>query len=299
MSLHEAMAQIFAPEQIKPDEPLSLHTTMRVGGPADVMVCPSAPEQVLQALSAAKSMGAPCLILGNGSNLIARDGGFRGLVILMAGLSKIESDGCMIRAQAGATLPAVSAEALKRGLGGLEFASGIPGSVGGACAMNAGAYGEQISDALTRARVWMDERDQWLTSDQLEMGYRSTRILKRGGLVLEAEFALQSKDPAAIRQKMDQLNQQRRDKQPLNLPNAGSTFKRPEGHFAGALIESAGLKGTRVGQAQVSEKHAGFIVNLGGASAKDVLCLIEFVQQKVLDTHGVMLEREVRVVGED
>lgn len=294
MDLRESLLLIYRPEQLRFAEPMAAHTTMRVGGPADAFVCPDTPEQ----LKAALLLDAPKLVLGNGSNLIVRDGGFRGVVICTASLNKIRADGASLCAQAGALLPGLAAEALKRGLSGLEFASGIPGSVGGAVAMNAGAYGDCIADVLTRARVWMDGQDRWLSKEELDMGYRHTRVLAQKGVVLEAEFRLTPGEPAQIKARMDALNAQRRAKQPLDKPSAGSTFKRPEGHFAGALIERAGLKGLTVGRAQVSEKHAGFVVNLGGASAQDVLSLIALVQQNVMEHAGVALECEVQVIGE-
>lgn len=280
-------------------EPMAAHTTFRVGGPADIALLPDTPARLMEAVRIASEYEVPYVVIGNGSNLVVRDGGIRGIAILTSGMNAIEVQGCTLRAQAGALLPQLSAEALRAGLSGLEFASGIPGSVGGATAMNAGAYGEEISHVLRRALVLMDGAARWFSADELEMGYRSTRVLKSGGIVLEAEFALAPGSSAAIRAKMDELNQRRRDKQPLNFPSAGSTFKRPEGHFAGALIERAGLKGLRVGGAQVSEKHAGFVVNALGARASDILALIELVQQRVLAHSGVTLECEVRILGED
>lgn len=289
------LAEIFSADQLLRDEPMSRHTTMRVGGPAELFALPETPEQLIQALAVCPD----ALVIGNGSNLIVRDGGVRGLVISTASLNTITVYGNLLRAQAGAMLASVAREAFNAGLSGLEFVSGIPGSVGGGCAMNAGAYGEQISDVLVRARVLMDGEDGWFSRDELEMGYRSTRILAQRGVVLEAEFELRPSEKGAIRAKMDELNRRRRDKQPLEFFSSGSTFKRPEGHFAGALIEDAGLKGLTVGGARVSEKHAGFVVNMDGASARDVLELIELVKRKVWERSGVRLECEVRIVGEN
>ncbi len=289
------LESIFTKDQLKYSEPMRLHTTMRVGGPADVMAFPEDEGQLMAALR----LHPGALILGNGSNLIVRDGGIRSLVIAMSRMNGVSVDGKTLTAQAGALMTAASNEALRAGLTGLEFASGIPGTVGGGCAMNAGAYGEELAGVLVRARVLRDGEASWVSRDELQMGYRTTRILKENWVCLAAEFALQPADPAQIRRKMDDLNMRRRDKQPLQLPSSGSTFKRPEGHFAGKLIEDAGLKGFSVGGALVSEKHAGFVVNAGGATASDVLALIAEVQCRVEEQFGVRLECEVRVVGED
>ena len=296
----EALLAFAREDQILLNEPMSRHTTFRVGGPADVMFLPESGEQVAAALSAARAAGAAAYVVGNGSNLLVRDGGIRGLVIALGeGMSAVSRDGNVVTAQAGASLASVAAFAQAEGLAGLEFASGIPGTLGGGCAMNAGAYGGQLSDCLADAEVLLGGERRTLTTAEMEMGYRTTRPLREGGVVLSARFALTPDDPEAIAARMRELNARRRDKQPLNYPSAGSTFKRPEGHFAGALIEGAGLKGRRVGGAQVSEKHAGFIVNVGGATAADILGLIRVVQDAVRDQYGVALETEVRIIGED
>lgn len=289
------LSEIFAPHQIRYNEPMSSHVTMRVGGSADMFLCPETPEQLLLALECCPD----ALVIGNGSNLIVRDGGIRGAVIWTGAMSGVTVEGSTLTASAGALMSAAAAMSLKHGLTGLEFAAGIPGSIGGGCCMNAGAYGEEMSGVLRRARVYMNGRDEWFDVNSLDMAYRSTRIMKEGGVVLEAEFELAPADPSVIKAKMDELAQRRRDKQPLNLPSSGSTFKRPDGYFAGALIEGAGLKGLSRGGASVSEKHAGFIVNSGGATASDVLGLIEDVKRAVFDKYGVALECEVRIVGED
>ena len=298
--LMDALSGFAREEQILVDEPMSRHTTFRVGGPADVMFLPESGEEVAAALAAAKAAGAACYVVGNGSNLLVRDGGIRGLVIALGeGMSAVTREGNIVTAQAGASLARVAAFAQSEGLSGLEFASGIPGTLGGGCAMNAGAYGGQLSDCLVDAEVLMEGVVRTLTVQEMEMGYRTTRPLREGGVVLSARFALTADDPEAIAARMRELNARRRDKQPLNYPSAGSTFKRPEGHFAGALIEGAGLKGRRVGGAQVSEKHAGFIINAGGATASDILGLIRVVQDEVRAKYGVTLETEVRIIGED
>lgn len=296
----EALSAFARPDQILLNEPMSRHTTFRVGGPADAMFLPESGEQVAAALKAAQSAGVPAYVIGNGSNLLVKDGGIRGLVIVLGeGMSAVSREGNTITAQAGASLARVAAFAQSEGLSGLEFASGIPGTLGGGCAMNAGAYGGQLSDCLVDAQVLMGGEARTLSAAEMEMGYRTTRPLREGGVVLSARFALTADDPGAIGTRMKELNARRRDKQPLNYPSAGSTFKRPEGHFAGALIEGAGLKGRSVGGAQVSEKHAGFIINTGNATAADILGLIRLVQAEVREKYGVELETEVRIIGED
>lgn len=298
-ALYETLRARSGAEQFLWDEPMSRHTTFRVGGPADLMYFPESEAQIGAALEAARTRDIPVLVMGNGSNMIVRDGGVRGLVIVLGErFSQIQVQGSILTAQAGASLAKVATAAQGAALSGLEFASGIPGSLGGGCAMNAGAYGGQLSDVLLDARVLQDGEVRALTREEMEMGYRTTLPLRTGGIVLSARFALKPGDGAAILAAMKELNARRREKQPLNFPSAGSVFKRPEGHFAGALIEQAGLKGAAVGGAQVSCKHAGFIVNLGGATASDILALIERVQRQVMAQFGVRLEPEVRIIGE-
>lgn len=291
----------FAPRaRVLENEPLSRHTTFRVGGPADVLFLPESAEELQRAMELAREAGEDCLVIGNGSNLLVRDGGVRGLVIKLAGpMSGVSVEGTAIRAQAGASLSQVSRAALQASLTGLEFASGIPGSLGGALAMNAGAYGGELSQVVREAMVLMDGRVQTLSREELAMGYRTTRVLREGGIVLSAVLDLKEGDAPQIAATMDELNRRRREKQPLSFPSAGSTFKRPEGYFAGALIEQAGLKGYAIGGAQVSEKHAGFLINRGGATASDLLRLIEYVQERVYAQSGVRLETEVRICGVD
>jgi len=299
-AIQEVLRGIAREDQILTDEPMARHTTFKVGGPADVMFLPESPEQLVRAMEAAREAGVPVLVIGNGSNLLVRDGGIRGLVIALGeGMAAIARTGSVITAWAGASLARVAAYAQAAGLAGLEFASGIPGTLGGGCAMNAGAYGGQLSDVLIDAEVYLDGAVRTLTRDEMQMGYRTTRPLREGGVVLCARFALTPDDPEAIGARMRELNARRRDKQPLNYPSAGSVFKRPEGHFAGALIEQAGLKGLSVNGAQVSEKHAGFIVKVGEASASDIIALIRMVQDRVEADFGVRLETEVRILGED
>ncbi len=299
LSLYEALARALPPERLRRDEPMANHTTFRLGGPADVLALPVTPEEALMALATAREMGADCLVLGNGSNMIVRDGGIRGLVLSTEAMGTVTVEDHTVTAQAGASLARLANAALAAGLTGLEFASGIPGTVGGATAMNAGAYGCDMAGVLAEARVWLDGRDVWLSADEMEYGYRKSAVLKRGALVLEARYRLSPGDPERIRARMLELNACRREKQPLALPSAGSVFKRPEGHFAGALIEKAGLKGFTIGGAQVSTLHAGFIVNVGGATARDVTRLIAHIQREVLARFGVALECEVRILGEE
>ncbi len=289
-----------AAERVFENEAMSNHTSFRVGGAADALFFPANEEELVQAMAAAEAEDIGVTLIGNGTNLLVGDGGIRGLVIAMGEpFSEIRVDGERIYAQAGARLTRLAAVAQEAGLSGLEFASGIPGSVGGGCAMNAGAYGGQMSDVLVSARVLMDGRLAELGCAEMEMGYRSTLPLRRGGVVLSAQLQLKKDDPAAILERMKELNARRREKQPLNLPSAGSAFKRPEGYFAGALIEQCGLKGFSIGGAQVSQKHAGFIVNAGGATAAEIKALFRHVQEVVERETGVQLEPEVRMLGED
>lgn len=297
--LYDKLLTFSQPDQLLLNEPMSRHTTFRVGGPADLMYFPCSGEQLVSALSAAKEAGVTAMVMGNGSNMIVRDGGIRGLVIVLGErFAQVCVDGDILTAQAGASMAKVSAAAQAASLTGLEFASGIPGSLGGGCAMNAGAYGGQLSDVLIDAQVYLNGEIRTMTRDELQMGYRTTLPLREGGVVLSARFGLKPDSADEIMARMKDLNGRRRDKQPLNFPSAGSTFKRPEGYFAGALIEQAGLKGRTVGGAQVSEKHAGFIVNIGGATAADITDLIKVVQDEVLRAFGVQLETEVRIIGE-
>lgn len=298
-SLYDILLTVSDPEQLAWNEPMSRHTTFRVGGPADLMYFPASSSQLVKALNAAEERQIPVLVMGNGSNMIVRDGGIRGLVIVLGErFSQISIEGEILSAQAGASMARVAAAAQAASLSGLEFISGIPGTLGGGCAMNAGAYGGQLSDVLVDAEVYRNGEIRTLSREELKMGYRTTLPLREGGIVLSARFRLTPDDGEAIMARMKDLNARRRDKQPLNFPSAGSTFKRPEGYFAGALIEQAGLKGRTVGGAQVSEKHAGFIVNIGGATAKDITDLIALVQEEVRRASGVQLETEVRIIGE-
>ncbi len=302
MNLADTLRAATSIAQVLEHEPMARHTTMRVGGPAEILFSPAGEGELLFAVREAKRAGAPFRIIGNGSNLLVLDGGLPGLTIRLGeAFSKISVNGNQIRAQAGALLCRVAAAARDASLTGLEFASGIPGSAGGGMAMNAGAYGGQLSDVFEGCRALDPETGiiSALGPAEMALGYRESAALSRGLIVTEAAFRLTAGDRSAIQAKMDDLSARRREKQPLNLPSAGSTFKRPEGYFAGALIEQAGLKGLRVGGACVSEKHAGFVVNDRGATAQDVLDLIRLVQARVLEHSGVRLETEVRILGEE
>lgn len=282
------------------DEPMSRHTTFRLGGPADLMLCAGSGAEIALALEAARAVSLPTMIMGNGSNLIVKDGGIEGLVIKIGEpMSRAAFDGASAHVGAGCLMSRFGSECVRRGLGGFEMLAGIPGTLGGAAAMNAGAYGGEMKQLLLSASVIRDGRAEVLRGDELDMGYRTSRILREGLAVIELELRLEAADPAELRRRADDFAARRRSKQPLSMPSAGSTFKRPEGHFAGALIEQCGLKGIRIGGAQVSEIHAGFIVNAGGASARDILDLIALVQEKVRHETGVGLETEVRIVGRE
>ena len=282
------------------NEPMRRHTTFRIGGPADYYLCPHSAKEIQKVVEICREEKLPYYILGNGSNLLDSDQGYRGVVIqLWKNVSDIRVEGCLIHAKAGASLAKIAAEALEEGLTGMEFAAGIPGTLGGAVVMNAGAYGGEMKDILKEVLV-MDQQGRIFTLEKkdLKLGYRTSAVKEKGYIVLAAVLELRPGDREEIRKLMEDLKQKRVEKQPLDLPSAGSTFKRPEGYFAGKLIMDAGLRGFSVGGAQVSEKHCGFIVNTGGASASDVLTLIREVQKRVREKFGVELETEVKFLGE-
>lgn len=296
---YNQLCRILSKEQIFCKEPMSRHTTFRVGGPADYYLTPR-PEQAADLLQLCRREQMPYHVIGNGSNLLVGDQGIRGAVVAFAKpAAQITVSGNYVTAGAGALLSQTAAAALQAGLGGMEFAAGIPGSVGGAVVMNAGAYGGEIKDILTRVVV-LDGEGQRLTLENREMdfAYRYSCIPSRRLTVLEAEFTLQPKPQEEIQALMDDLRNRRISKQPLEYPSAGSTFKRPEGYFAGKLIMDAGLAGFLVGGAQVSEKHCGFVINANAAKAADIRELIRQVQQKVYEQYGVCLETEVKFMGE-
>ena len=299
-AVEKFIRELVAPEHIFMQEPMAKHTTFRVGGPADMLVLIESIEQLRQIVSYLRKIGEPYTVIGNGSNLLVGDKGYAGVVLKIAsGMSQIQVDGETIRVQAGALLSKVAAEAARQSLTGMEFASGIPGSVGGAIVMNAGAYDGEMSQIVESVTVVSEDGEVMvLDKDTMEFGYRTSIIKNRPYVVTEVELKLTKGNVLSIRTKMDELNAKRREKQPLEYASAGSTFKRPEGHFAGKLIMDAGLRGYRIGGAQVSEKHCGFIINIGNATAADINELIFEVQERVKEMFHVELEPEVIRVGE-
>lgn len=289
------------PNRFRLDEPMKLHTTFKIGGPADCLIFPASMEETEKVLALVNEYKLPLTILGNGSNVLVQDKGIRGVVVKFARpMAKICHEGTRIIAGAGALLKDVSEAAAQNGLTGLEFACGIPGSIGGAIFMNAGAYdGEMKNVADTVRTVDRTGKIHTYSRDELDLGYRHSRFQDNGEAIVEVELQLEPGDSEAIRAKMADFTERRESKQPLEMPSAGSTFKRPKGYFAGTLIQETGLKGLQVGGAQVSTKHAGFVVNAtGDATAADVRGLIHEVQQRVYAKHGVMLHPEVRIIGE-
>ena len=300
MSFYEKLSAIIDRERILENEPMKAHTTFRVGGPADYFVCPNCNLEVKQVIALCQAEGMPYYILGNGSNLLVGDGGSRGVVIqIYKEMNDIQVQGEHIYAEAGALLSRIGSVALEAELTGFEFAAGIPGTMGGAVVMNAGAYGGEMKDVLESVTVLTPEGEvKELSNAELELGYRTSIIAKKDYVVLSAIIKLAYGDKEAIREKMNELKVQRTTKQPLEYPSAGSTFKRPEGYFAGKLIQDAGLRGFQVGGAQVSEKHCGFVINKGGATAADIVELLHQVREIVLEKFNVELEPEVKRVGE-
>jgi UDP-N-acetylmuramate dehydrogenase len=305
--LIEALKQSIPKKQIIPFAPMREYTTLKLGGPADVLVSVSSVEEITAALSAARAQDVPVTVIGNGSNLLVRDGGIRGLVIHVGdGFSAVSApvplpDGrYAITAQGGATLTKLSNAAADNALAGLEFACGIPGTVGGAVFMNAGAYGGEMKDVVSHVTaVTMDGRTVSYTGEEMAFGYRKSRLAAEPAIVTSVTVCLQPGDGETIRTAMREFNARRREKQPITLPSCGSTFKRPEGQFAGTLIDQCGLKGLRVGGASVSTLHAGFLVNDQGGTAADYLALIAQVQRTVQQKTGFLLEPEVRILGQD
>ena len=291
------LQEIFAGCTAKPllaEEPMAKHTSFRIGGPADLMAMPQSEQELQQLLQRAGEAKVPVTLVGNGSNLLVRDKGIRGLVIKLGNmLNDVAVDDCTLTFGSGVSLAAASRKAAELGLSGMEFAVGIPGSIGGAVYMNAGAYDGEMAKIVTGVRVME------LDGIRSDFGYRHTALQGSGKIVTAVTVRLIAGDKQAITDKMADFSNRRITKQPLELPSAGSMFKRPPGYFAGTLIDQTGLKGYTVGGAQVSKKHAGFVVNIGGATAADVLQLICDVQDKVFAAHGVHLEPEVLVLGEE
>jgi len=285
---------------IKIDEPLSKYTMTKLGGPADLLVVPSNSEETEATVRYAYGNDIPLLLLGNGSNMVVRDGGVRGIALHLSKLNAIQVNGTSLHAESGADIIDVSRRAAAASLTGLEFACGIPGSVGGAMAMNAGAYGGEIKDVIVKVTVLTKTGEKIvLTKEELELGYRQSIITKEGYFVLSADFDLVKGEKKDIDAKVADLTCQRESKQPLEYPSAGSVFKRPPGYFAGKLIQDCDLQGKGYGGAEVSTKHAGFIVNKGDATASDYIRTIEMVKAKVKQVFGVELELEVKIVGEE
>ena len=300
LNFYNRMMDIIDEKRIYTDEPMKKHTTFRVGGNADFFVIPKTVEEVKQTIMLCVEQDMPYYILGNGSNLLVGDKGYRGVVIqIYKEMNNIFVDGQKIKVQAGALLSKIGSVALEAGLTGFEFAAGIPGTMGGAVVMNAGAYGGEMKDVLEEVTVLTKEGEVLILSkEQLDMGYRTSVVVKKDYIVLKATIALELGDRDAIKARMDELKVQRTTKQPLEFPSAGSTFKRPEGYFAGKLIQDAGLRGFQVGGAQVSEKHCGFVINKGDATAADIVELMKQVSERVKEKFGVELEPEVKRLGE-
>lgn len=296
-----ACREFLQAEQVLIDEPMRLHTTFEIGGPADCLIFPASMAETQRVLKLVKEYKLPLTLLGNGSNMLVRDKGIRGVVVKFAEpMSSIRCEGTRIIAGAGALLKDVSECAAAHGLTGLEYACGIPGSIGGAVFMNAGAYDGETKNVADCVRAVDAEGNiHEFSKDELELGYRHSVFQTNGEAICEVELQLQPGDEQEIRAKIADYTQRRESKQPLEMPSAGSTFKRPEGYFAGTLIDQTGLKGLTVGGAQVSTKHAGFVVNAGGATAADVVNLIHEVQRRVKEKHGVELQPEVRMLGEE
>ena len=300
-NFYDKLNNVIAKDSILLDEPMSRHTTFRVGGPADFFVTPKAKEEVRDVIRICKEAGMPYYIIGNGSNLLVSDAGYRGVIVqIYKEMNEVKVEGDLVKAQAGALLSGIAAKALGAELSGFEFASGIPGTIGGACVMNAGAYGGEMKDVLESVTVLTGEgKIIELGRNELELGYRTSVIAKKGYIVLGAVLKLERGDGEKIKTYMDELKEKRVTKQPLEYPSAGSTFKRPEGYFAGKLIEDAGLRGFQVGGAQVSEKHCGFVINRDHAAAADIMELMRQVQIRVKENSGVDLEPEVKRLGDE
>lgn len=298
--LYERLISVISEERVLLSESMKKHTTFRIGGPADYFLMPQSEKEAADAVAVCREERVPYSIVGNGSNLLVSDSGYRGVVIqLYKEMSRVQVEGTHIYAQAGASLAKIAAAAMEAGLAGFEFAAGIPGTLGGACVMNAGAYGGEMKDVLVNVTV-LDESGsiKKLVGSELELGYRTSIIAKKGYIVLNAEIELRRGNLDEIRCLMNELRDKRVSKQPLEYPSAGSTFKRPEGYFAGKLIQDAGLRGFRVGDAMVSEKHCGFVINAGEATAAEVDSLMKQVSERVQAQFGVALEPEVKRLGE-
>lgn len=291
---------IMAIENIKENEPMKDHTSFKVGGPADLFLMPQTQTELQQVLKICKESDKPLYIMGNGSNLIVRDKGYRGIIVSTKALNQVEVQGTTLIAEPGISLKDLANIALKENLTGLEFASGIPGSLGGAVTMNAGAYDGEMKGVIQSITVITEDGSlKTIPAEECQFGYRSSILQQHGWILIRVELGLKHGDCQAIEAKMLNLNTQRQTKQPLEYPSAGSTFRRPEGYYAGKLVQDAGFKGYAIGGAQVSEKHSGFVINKGGATAADILNLIGAIQAAVKEKFGVDLKTEVIVIGND
>ena len=293
------LVSLLGEKNVLKDEPMKNHTTFKIGGKADFVVFPETEEQIIAVLNLLKSENIPATVLGNGSNILVGDGGIDGVVIIIGkNMKKAEINGTTVKAQCGILLSRIASLAYENSLTGLEFASGIPGSLGGALYMNAGAYGEELC-TVVKDVTFIDKDNNIKTIDKkdCDFGYRHSVFMDNGAVITSCTLSLKEGNKDDIKAKTDDLKERRTSKQPLDKPSAGSTFKRPEGYFAGTLIEQSGLKGFTIGGAQVSEKHAGFVINTGNATAKDVLSLIEHIQKTVYEKFGVTLCPEVKMIG--
>lgn len=299
MNIVDDLIKIVGSENVLQNEPMSKHTTFRIGGNADVFVTPNTTESLEAIISYVTNNNIPYYVIGNGSNLLVKDNGFRGVIIqLYKKFANIVVNDNVITAQAGALLSTVAKTALNNSLTGMECLSGIPGTIGGAVCMNAGAYGGEMKDIVVKTKVIHNGKIETISNNDSDFGYRKSKIMSENMIVVETVLSLKKGNKEEIQSKMSDLLTQRNSKQPVELPSAGSTFKRPEGYFAAKLIDDSGLRGYSVGKAQVSPKHCGFVVNNGGATAKDVLTLMHNVSSVVEDNFGVKLEPEVRIIGE-
>ncbi len=300
LDLKNLFSDIYSKDEVKINALMKEHINFEVGGPADILLIPSKVEQIIESIKICKENNIPYFVMGNGSNLLVKDGGIRGVVIKLTGLTNLEVNETEIKADCGVMLKELSDKALENSLTGLEFACGIPGSVGGAVFMNAGAYNGEIKNVIKEAQVITSSGEiVTLSKDELELGYRTSKVMRDNSIVINATFKLEKGNKEEIKETIDDLTQKREEKQPLEYPSAGSTFKRPEGYFAGKLIQDSGLKGYSIGGAAVSSKHSGFVINKDNATAKDILDLIAYIQTEVKKQFGVELHTEVRIIGED
>ena len=299
--IYKELLNILDEENIKVDEPMKKHISFKVGGPADFLVKPKTEEELRNVVEFAKKENVPFIVIGNGSNLLVKDGGIRGIVIeLSDNFNNYEIDGNIVKAQSGALLAIIGRNAMKNSLTGFEFAAGIPGTLGGALAMNAGAYGGEMKQVVKTVRLMDRDGNIFeLSNEEMKFEYRRSLLTTKDYIVLSAVIELQPGNVEEIKEIMADYSNRRSTKQPLNFPSAGSTFKRPEGHFAAKLIDDCGLRGLNLRGAQVSDKHCGFVINSGGATAKDILDLMFIVKSTVNAKFGIMLEEEVKILGED